>query len=65
MSSNSKKKSLNFESTLDEIEKIIESLDRDNINQMEEMGDTLDDTFKELKKISGQDNFIMAVTTKE
>ena len=32
MSSNSKKKSLNFESTLDEIEKIIESLEEGNLS---------------------------------
>ena len=32
MSSNSKKKSLNFESTLDEIEKIIESLQEGNLS---------------------------------
>mgnify|MGYP003301483485 CR=1 FL=1 len=32
MSSNNKKKSLNFESTLDEIEKIIESLEEGNLS---------------------------------
>ena len=32
MSSNSKKKSLNFESTLNEIEKIIESLEEGNLS---------------------------------
>jgi exodeoxyribonuclease VII small subunit len=32
MPSNSKKKSLNFESTLDEIEKIIESLEEGNLS---------------------------------
>ena len=32
MSSNSKKKSLNFESTLSEIEKIIESLEEGNLS---------------------------------